>query len=208
MKVIGITGGVGAGKSRVLSYVEENYNSRIIMADEVAHLVKEPGQPCYEKLTALLGTDILHEDGSIDKGRMAEKIFTDKVLLQKVNALIHPAVKEYIAAAIREERESGRRDFVFVEAALLIEDGYGSIVDELWYLYAGEATRRERLRASRHYTDEKIDAILQSQLSEAEFRAGCSVMIDNDGLPEQTYRQIDEKLEEYLWNKKKNMTNA
>lgn len=208
MKVIGITGGVGAGKSQVLSYIRQKYNSRIIMADEVAHFVKEPGQPCHEKLVRLLGSDILREDGSIDKGRMAEKIFADKGILEEVNALIHPAVKDYIIDAIQEERKRGELDFLVIEAALLIEGGYSTLVDEMWYLYADADTRRARLKASRQYSDEKIDAIYKSQLSEEKFRAGCSVVIDNNGVPEQTYRQIDQKLEEYLWNKKRNIQNG
>lgn len=201
MKVIGITGGVGAGKSQVLSYIEQKYNSRIVIADEVAHLVKEPGQLCYEKLTKLLGKDILLEDGRIDKGKMAEKIFADNKLLQKVNAVIHPAVKEFIVNVIAQERKEQKRDFLFIEAALLIEGGYCTLVDEMWYLYAKEEIRRERLKKARNYTDEKIDLIVKSQLSDSKFRAASSVIIDNSGTPEQTYRQIDKKLEEYLWNK-------
>lgn len=201
MKVIGITGGVGAGKSRVLSYIEQKYNSRIIMADEVAHIVKEPGQPCYEKLTALLGEDVLEADGHIHRGKMAEKMFARQELLQQVNAIIHPAVKDYITDAAAQERKAQERDFLFIEAALLIECGYGALVDEMWYLYTKEDVRRNRLKKTRRYTEEKIDRIMQSQLSDDDFRASCSVIIDNSGTLEQTYRQIDEKLEEYLWNK-------
>lgn len=88
MRTIGITGGVGAGKSELLAYIEKNYNSRILLADTVGHLVKEPGQPCYEKLVALLGKEILSPDGQIDRKAMAEKIFADPELLGKVNGMI------------------------------------------------------------------------------------------------------------------------
>ncbi|MBQ8591501.1 MAG: dephospho-CoA kinase [Lachnospiraceae bacterium] len=208
MKVIGMTGGVGAGKSQILSYIKQKYNSRIIMADEVAHLVKEPGQACYEKLIVLLGKEILEADGQIHRGKMAEKIFADKELLYQVNAIIHPAVKEYITEAIAHERKDQKLDFLFIEAALLIEGGYGAVVDEMWYLYTAEEIRRERLKEARNYSDEKIDQILKSQLSDEEFRSACSVTIDNSGMLEQTYQQIDKKLEEYLWNKEKNMQNV
>ena len=88
MKVIGITGGIGAGKTDVLSYIGAHYRCRIIRADEVAHLLYEPGQECHERLVGLLGQDILNVDGTINRARMAEIIFSDKSLLEKVNALL------------------------------------------------------------------------------------------------------------------------
>ena len=71
MKVIGITGGVGAGKSQILEYLGKKKACRVIMADQVAHMLEEPGQVCYERITDLLGADILASDGRIDKGKMA-----------------------------------------------------------------------------------------------------------------------------------------
>ena len=201
MRVIGITGGVGAGKSAVLAYIKEKYNCRILLADEAAHLVKEPGQPCYEKLVKLLTADILNEDGTINKLKMAEKIFASEAILSEVNQIIHPAVKELILHTIEEERKSKIHDFFFVEAALLIEDGYLEIVDEMWYIYARKEIRRQRLKESRNYSDEKIDSIMKSQLGEAEFRKYCSVVIDNSDTLTDACRQVDEKLGEYLWQK-------
>lgn len=198
MKVIGITGGVGAGKSALLSYIAEKYHCRILLADEIAHKVEEPGQACYEELVRLLSPAILNEDGTIHKGKMAARIFESEDLLRKVNSLIHPAVKKMILDEIAAARAEEKIDFLFVEAALLIEDGYLDIVDEMWYIYAREEIRRGRLKESRNYSDEKIDAIMNSQLREEEFRKYCSVVIDNsEGLPA-AFHQIDKKLGEYL----------
>ena len=83
----------------------------------------------------------------------------------------------------------------------MIEDGYLEIVDEMWYIYAREEVRRQRLRTTRNYSDEKIDAIMGSQLKEEEFRKYCNVVIDNSDTLTDAYRQIDEKLGEYLWQK-------
>lgn len=199
MKVIGITGGVGAGKTAVLSYISRNYNCRIVLADEAAHMVKEPGQSCYDRLVTLLGKDILNEDNTVNKQKMAEKIFASPLLLKQVNELIHPAVKKLILDIIEEERNSQAHDFLFIEAALLIEGGYLEIVDELWYIYAREEVRRRRLKEIRGYSDEKIDSIMEKQLSEDEFRKYCKVIIDNSGALSDAYCQIDEKLGEYLW---------
>ena len=179
MKVIGITGGVGAGKSEVLAYLAKRPACRIIMADRVAHELEEPGGVCHGRIVSLLGQEILAPDGSIDKAKMASRIFAEQDILRQVNEIIHPAVKEYITGVIAEEKKRGELSFLFLEAALLIEDGYERIVDEMWYIHTDEAVRRKRLKASRGYTDAKIDAIMQEQLSEDAFYRHCSVVIDN-----------------------------
>ena len=103
-----------------------------------------------------------------------------------------------ILNAIAVERKKEQYDFFFVEAALLIEDGYLEIVDEMWYIYAREEVRRQRLKTTRMYSDEKIDAIMESQLREEDFRKYCKVVIDNSEALTDACRQIDEKLGEYL----------
>lgn len=204
MRVIGITGGVGAGKSVVLDFLAEKYNCRVIKADLAAKALEEPGGVCYEPLTALLGEDILDAAGEIDRRKMADAIFGDEALLQKVNAIVHPAVKAYLLSEIERERKSGKRDFLFIEAALLIEEGYVGIMDELWYIRAGESIRRRRLKENRGYTDEKIDAILKSQLAEEAFFANCDVVIENNGALSSVYKQIEKELGEDQWQKQRN----
>ena len=205
MLIIGITGGVGAGKSSVLQYMKENYRCRVILADDVGNQVKLPGEICYNQLVELLGRDILDEEGYIDRNKMASAIFSDKELLLAVNAIIHPAVKEYILTEIQREKEILRYDFFFVEAALLIECGYGEYVDELWYIYASEDIRRERLKASRGYSDEKVSQIMNGQLKEDEFRNHCQIIIDNGSDFEMTKKQIDKILGDRLWKMQKNI---
>ncbi len=201
MKVIGITGGVGSGKTQILTYLQKRTNCRVIVADRVAHELEEPGGVCYEQLVSVLGTQILAKDGTIDKAEMAAKIFGEKDLLGKINGIIHPAVRRYIVEAIAEEHEKGRLDYLFIEAALLIEEGYEEMVDEMWYIYAKEDVRRERLKASRGYSDEKIDSIMKVQLTEEAFYRHCNVVIDNSRALENAYQQIDEKLGEDLCQK-------
>ena len=119
-------------------------------------------------------------------------------MLFRSNALIHPMVREHILKEIERAGREGKIDFLFIEAALLIEGGYTDIVDELWYIYAGEEVRRRRLKHFRNYSDEKISGILGRQLSEEEFRKHCKVVINNGCSLADTYEQIDEKLEGYL----------
>lgn len=195
-KIIGITGGVGAGKSTVLSYIQSKCRCRIIFSDDVGNDIKLKGRPCYEPIVSLLSDDILGDDLEIDKKKMAAKIFANKDLLQKVNDIIHPAVNSYIKGEIEKEKKSNELEYLFIEAALLIENGYDKIVDELWYIYASEEVRRQRLRASRNYSDEKIDDIFKGQLKDEEFRKFADFVIDNSGDAKDTERQIDSKLGE------------
>lgn len=200
MKIIGVTGGVGSGKTELLHYIEKNYRCRILLADEASHEVMQKGGRIYEPLVALLGSSVLDSSGEINRKEMAARIFSHEELLGRVNALIHPAVREFILEAVAEEREKAAAgaddavDYFFLEAALLIECGYRSVVDEMWYIYCDLAVRRERLKKSRGYSDGKIDSILSSQLTEAEFRSGSDVIIDNSGNLEDAYRQIREAL--------------
>jgi len=194
MKFIGITGGVGAGKSAILTYIREHYPCEIYLADEVAHEVKKPGTACFRKLVQILGKDVLNEDGDIDKKRMADKIFADETLLLKINAIVHPAVKEYLLKKLEKARKKCTVKLFFVEAALLIECGYKELVDEMWYIYAKKSVRKERLMKDRGYSEEKVRQIMAAQLTEKEFRAGSDFVIDNSGELEKAYRQIDRRL--------------
>lgn len=201
MKIIGITGGVGCGKSEVIRYIMKNYRCFVIFADDVAKQLQQKGNLCYDRIVETLGKEILSADGEIDKAKMAAKIFATESLLESVNQIIHPTVKDYILARIEEHREKEDIDFFIIEAALLIECGYGKIVDEMWYVYTGDEIRRQRLKLSRGYSDEKISQIFSSQLSYEEFVNASSFILDNNETMEKTQKQIDDKLEEYLCQK-------
>lgn len=210
MKIIGVTGGVGAGKSEILQYIKTHYNSRILLADEAARALEAPGGAIYGPLVELLSQypawngeedggsappPVTLPDGRINNPEMARRIFSEPSLLQKVNRLVHPAVKSYILDQAAQEKQIGKLEFFVVEAALLIEGGYGEHVDSMWYIYCDEKERRRRLRASRGYSDEKIDNILRSQLSEERFRESADVVIDNSGSIADACRQVDAALQ-------------
>lgn len=199
MKTIGITGGVGSGKSELLSYIEEHYPCEIVRADDLAKELQGQGKACYAPLVELLGRAILGKDGDIDKVAMADKIFKNSALLAKVNAVIHPAVIAEILRRIELAKKNQKIKLFFVEAALLIENGFDKICDEMWYIYADESVRRARLNSSRGYSEEKTDAIMGKQLSESEFRKHCQIVIDNSGDLSESAGQIDRVLEAYQW---------
>ena len=190
MITIGVTGGVGAGKSEILRYLDNNYSCRILMSDNAAKELEAPGGVLYEPLVRLLeeadageGTSgpLLLESGEIDKKEMAARIFSDPQLLAKINELVHPAVNEYIREEIEREKKNGEKEFFILESALLIENRYDRILDSMWYIYCEESVRGARLKASRGYSDEKIRSIMMSQVSEDVFRSHCDTVIDNTG---------------------------
>lgn len=193
MRTIGITGGVGSGKTEVLSYITENYDARVIVADIVAKELEQPGQPCYQELVKAFGNGILNEKRMIDARTLAGMIFDSDEALKQVNAIVHPAVKNHILEALEKEREKGTQYFV-VEAALLIEENYQDILGEMWYIYVSEPIRRKRLKESRGYSDQKIDSMMAAQKTDAEFRAACDYVIDNNASISEMQKQVAELL--------------
>lgn len=194
MKVIGITGGVGAGKSEILKYLKESYGAVVIEADKVGHLLMEPGGACYYSIVEKFGSIILRGDQTIDRGKLGKIVFAEEALLKELNKIIHPRVKSHIISEIAKERAYHRTELFVIEAALLLEDHYDVICDELWYIDTAEEVRRMRLKASRGYDDEKIRAICANQRSREEFAGACQVIIDNSGELTHTYEQIDRQL--------------
>ena len=185
MKVIGITGGVGCGKSAVLAYLESEYAAVVTELDEVAKNLQKSGQECFGQIVAQFGVEILGDDGELDRSRLAEIVFRDPI--------VHPKVKEWVREDIARKRKDGVGLYV-IEAALLPTAGYESICDEMWYIYAEEPVRRRRMKESRGYTDEKITQMIASQPTERMFRESCGHMIDNSGTLENTKKQIGELL--------------
>ena len=193
MKVIGITGGVGCGKSAVLTLLESEYAAVVTQLDEVAKNLQKSGQECLGQIVAQFGIDILGNDGELDRNRLAETVFQEPEKLAKLNEIVHPKVKEWVQEDIKQKRKDGIGLYV-IEAALLPTAGYESICDEMWYIYAEEPVRRSRLKASRGYTEEKISRMIASQPTERMFRESCDHVIDNSRTLENTKEQIGELL--------------
>lgn len=216
---LGITGGVGCGKSAVLNILEKEYDAYVIQADIVAHQLMEPGQISYQAIVEHFGQKILSADGRIDRKALGAIVFSDEKKLALLNSLTHPAVKEEIKKRIHMcqldaiDRElvdqmflfdhtassahtlKEQEAFVVIEAALLLEDHYDEICDEIWYIYADKEVRFQRLAASRGYTREKSQSMMDNQMSEEELRRRCQVVIDNSGTLEETKAALDVALQ-------------
>ncbi len=189
--VIGITGGVGCGKSTVLRILKEKYNAQIIEADKVGHIVMEKGNSAYQSILDLFGSEILSKDLEIDRVILGNIVFNNDELLNKLNSIIHPAVKEYIKELILNYSE---KNLIIVEAALLIEAGYRDICDIYWYIYASKQTRINRLISSRGYSINKAESIMSNQLTDDEFRKNTDIIVNNDLSIEKLYHSVDEAI--------------
>ncbi len=189
MKVIGITGGVGAGKSTVVGILKQHYTVEYLHCDAIAHEVMEPGGGAYDALISTFGKEILNADGAINRSKLYEAAFLcDRV--EELNACVHPQVRIYVEHRIATLRAEAFEGIVLIEAALLIEAGYKAICDELWYIHAPVELRRERLKANRGYTDERVDSIMAEQASEALFFAESDFVIYNDSSQEECEEHI------------------
>ena len=176
--VLGITGGIGCGKSEVMKLLEEEYGAYTIRLDEVSRDLLTKEGACYNGAVSLFGPEIVMEDGSLNRASIAEKIFGNESLRTALDNLIHPMVKKKTEELLAECRDRGI-GLAVIEAALLLEEHYDEICREVWYIYAVEAVRYERLIKSRGYSKERIRQTIRRQMSEEEFRRRCDVTIDN-----------------------------
>ncbi len=194
MKILGITGGIGAGKSTVLACMKERYNACVIQADQVAYDLQQPGGICYDRITEEFGPGILTCGGTIDRGVLASIVFAEPEKLKLLNQIVHPAVKQWILGETARQREKGTL-LTVIEAALLLEDHYDRICDEIWYIHADKQVRVLRLMESRGYSREKALQIMENQLPDDQYRCRCRRTIDNSGdFSADTQKQIDEAM--------------
>lgn len=190
MKIVGITGGVGSGKSEVLRLLEEKFNCGVIRTDDVARDLCEPGEKSYELIVEAFGKDILDSEGRLDRPKIASIVFEDESKRQALNQCTHPQVYEWVRSRVREWRTENQYSMIAVEAALMDELKEIGVCESYWYVYVKPEIRRERLRISRGYSEEKMDAIFAAQLPEFVFLDGCDVVIDNNSDLESVERQL------------------
>ena len=190
MKIIGLTGGVGCGKSTVANMIKEKFNAAVLIADDIGAMLMQPGQSCYNEIVAAFGDSVVEESGQLDRKGIAAIVFADDVQLSVLNGIIHPKVKEYIRNEIEKIKKANNKDYVFIESAIILECGYGNICDEFWYVSAPREERVRRLKESRGYSDAKIDAIMANQKEEEQFEQQCSVVLENDGDLKKIFSQL------------------
>lgn len=179
LKVLGMTGGVGSGKSTVCQVMKSSFNAAIIYTDEVAKDLMKKGGVSYSLIVDHYGSKILDPQGEINREALAKIVFANEKDRLLVNSFSHPYVKEAVLKSIKELKEEGKVSYIVVETALPYEACLTEFCDEIIYVTASDEVRRTRLKLSRGYSDEKITHMLKSQLSEDAFLKICTKVLDN-----------------------------
>jgi dephospho-CoA kinase len=180
MLTIGITGGIGSGKSTVTRFLAE-LGAPIIDADKVGHAIYQPGGPAYSEMIAAFGKGILAPDGTIDRKKLGPIVFGDPGALQRLNAIVHPKMFTRMREMVEGMRAEGERKPIVIEAAVLIEANWQPLFDEIWLVIASKERVVERVELERGLKPEQTEARIKAQLSDTERRKHATEVISNDG---------------------------
>jgi dephospho-CoA kinase len=194
MLVIGVTGSFGTGKTTVCQTMAE-LGAAVINADELGHELLQPGSQTYNELVKAFGDGILTETKTIDRRKLAQLAFQSKDKQARLNSIMHPMINQTVQRLIEQHRKTGDK-IVVIEAALLIEAGWKSLVDQVWVIIAPETVIVDRLKTQRGFKEKEIFARLNTQLSSAEKVKHADVVINTDCSREELKAKVTE-----LWQK-------
>jgi dephospho-CoA kinase len=190
MYVIGLTGGIGSGKSTVAEMLEE-LGARILSADLTGHEVYAPGRPAWQEIVDAFGRDVVAENGTIDRAKLRNIVFSDAKELARLNAITHPRMKEMMREKIEMLGREGA-DIVVLEAALLFDAGWDDLTDEVWVTVAPPPVAAERAATRSGIPVEQVlERIQKAQMNDAERTARSDVEITTDCTLDETRGQIE-----------------
>ena len=179
MLVIGLTGGIGTGKSEVASLLQ-SFGAEVINADQVGHEAYTPNSESWREVVNTFGEEILQPDGQIDRGRLGAIVFSNPQQLDKLNAIMHPRMARMVGDKIEVLRDKGV-PAVVVEAAVLFEAGWDSLVDEVWTTDSPVELVIERLQARNGMSEEEVRRRINSQMDRVERIERSDLVVDNSG---------------------------
>ena len=197
MLIIGLTGGIGSGKSTVSEYLSKNMGLTIIDADQIARDVTRPGQETLLKLREAFGSEIINDDGTLDRRKLAGIAFQSdekKKLLEKIT---HSAIREEINCRLRTSAAK-HENAVVLDVPLLMESGIDGLCDTVWVVTTAKDVRIERISARDGITKEEINARINAQISDRERFARADEIIDNSGDKAALYREIERLIKKYV----------
>lgn len=178
MKVIGLTGGTGSGKSVVSKSLAEA-GAVIVDADQIAHEIILKGEPAYQEIIAYYGTGILDEDGNIIRKKLGEIVFNDEEKLAFLNQCTHKYICAEVDRQIAAAKEAGTAIAIILDAPLLLEAGLEQVCDWVWVVYADPEVRAQRVMARDGVTYELAKARIANQKSWEEYKQAADTVIDN-----------------------------
>ncbi|MBT0663467.1 dephospho-CoA kinase [Geobacter pelophilus] len=190
MRIIGLTGGIASGKSSVARLLEQ-LGASVVDADQLARDAVMPGTPAYLAIVELFGSEIVHADGYIDRERLGRIVFSDSGARKRLEAVVHPAIKDLAEERLSALRNAGDGVAVYM-APLLVEAGAVDRVDEVWVVYLDSTSQLERLMQRDHLSREAAQQRIASQLPMEEKRKYGKIVINNSGPWEETERQVRE----------------
>ncbi len=193
--VIGLTGSIGTGKSEAARQLEA-LGASVISADQVGHEAYTPNTEAFEQVVAAFGDGILVENGEIDRRKLGVIVFADANQLDKLNQIMHPRMARMVSDKIEALRTQGV-DVVVVEAALLFEAGWDSLVEEVWVTDSPEQMVIERLKKRNGLSEEEARKRISSQMDRTERLERSDFVIDNSGDMAGLERSIKE-----LWDRR------
>jgi len=195
--IIGITGGIGSGKSTVSQILSE-YGAKVILADEIAREVVMPGMKAYNQIVRTFGKGILNEDRSINRKKLGDIVFADLKLLKKLNRFTHGAVAERISEKLDILRNLGA-DLIVIEAVVPIQNGFLDLADTVWVVLADERIRKKRIMARNNYSEQEAEQRIKAQMSDKMYISVADKIIYNNG----TVEELRALVWEVLKNEKK-----
>ena len=180
MLTVGLTGGIGSGKSTVAKILAE-LGAPSFDADKVGHEIYRPDGPAYHEVIAAFGSAVVAPDGTIDRKKLGPIVFADPAQLRRLESIVHPRMFERMRAMVAEMRAQGVSAPIVIEAAILIEAHWQPLFDEIWLVVAPREKVIERVEAERGLKPEQTEARIKAQLSDDERRRHASLVIDNSG---------------------------
>ncbi|MEC7662069.1 MAG: dephospho-CoA kinase [Pseudomonadota bacterium] len=188
--IIGLTGGIASGKSTVATTLQ-SWGAYVIDADKLGHRAYVKGTDAFHKVVAQFGEDIVGADGEVDRRALGAKVFGEGGSLKQLTDIVWPAIYDMAAAEIKQSLDSNPNTVVVLEAAVLIEAGWQSLVDEIWVTTVDPSTAIERASARDGVDADSVQARIDAQLSNAERTAEAAVVIDNSADEPQLLAQLE-----------------
>ena len=188
--IIGLTGGIASGKSSVATTLQ-SWGAYVIDADKLGHRAYVKGTDAFHKVVAQFGEDVVGADGEVDRRALGAKVFGEGGSLKQLTDIVWPAIHDMAAAEIKQSLDSNPNTVVVLEAAVLIEAGWQSLVDEIWVTTVDPSTAIERASARDGVDADAVQARIDAQLSNAERTAEAAVVIDNSADEPQLLAQLE-----------------